>query len=319
MNIVTIIVNYRTADLTIDCLRSLEPIANENPGFSVELIDGGSADDSPEQLSQAIEKHHWQSWVHFTQLSDNKGFAGSNNVGIQAALDRSNRPDAIWLLNPDTIVRTGALNSLVETLHADASIGLVGSRLEHRDGEVQISTFRYPTILSELVDSVRCGVISRLFAAYEVSSDPPAQACAVPWVAGASLIIKTEVFDEIGLLDDGYFMYFEEVDFCHRAESAGYSCWYQPESRVVHLVGQSSGVTGQSATLRRRPAYWFDSRRRYFLSKHGVFKTAVADAVWLCGRVTWNVRAVLQRKPAEDPPRLWRDFLSHSIFVRGTG
>src|SRR6185312_15227837 len=97
------------------------------------------------------------------------------------------------------------------------------------------------------------------------------------WVSGACMIVRREVFDSIGLLDDGYFMYFEEVDFCHRAQRAGWLCGYVPEARVVHLVGQSTGKTDPDKTRRRMPDYWFRSRRRYFLHHQGRVVTILAD------------------------------------------
>src|SRR5204863_2390861 len=117
---------------------------------------------------------------------------------------------------------------------------------------------------------------------------PPVRTETFPtdWVAGASMIVRKAVFDAIGLMDDEYFMYFEEVDFCLRARRAGWPCWYVPASRVVHLVGQTSGVTDTRQVTKRRPKYWFDSRRRYFLVNHGAVKTALADLVWTAGYVT---------------------------------
>ncbi len=317
MNIAAIIVNYRTAALTVDCLQSLEPVARVNDQFVVELIDGGSQDDSALVLEATVQQRGWQSWVRFTPLAGNKGFAGANNVGITAALARSNRPDAIWLLNPDTVVLAGAMEPLLEALRTNPSVGIVGSRLQYPDGEAQTSACRFPTIRSEFVDAMRFGLLTRLLERHNVAPDPPDHPCQVDWVAGASFMIRSELIDKIGMFDDRYFMYYEEVDFCHRAKQAGYETWYQPASRVIHLVGQSSGVTGEQAVLKQRPQYWFDSRHLYFISKHGVLRTAIADAAWLIGRATWNARAIVQRKPTEDPPKLWRDFLCNSVFVRG--
>ncbi len=107
-------------------------------------------------------------------------------------------------------------------------------------------------------------------------------------------MVRREVFDAVGLLDDGYFMYFEEVDFCLKASRAGWPCWYVPASRVVHLVGQSSGVTDASPAAKRRPRYWFDARTRYF-------RTTTAGP--RPSRPTWRTAlayCILPRPP--DPP-----------------
>jgi GT2 family glycosyltransferase len=129
-------------------------------------------------------------------------------------------------------------------------------------------------------------------------------------------MIRRAVLDAIGLLDDRFFLYYEEVDFCRRARRAGWSCWYVPESRVVHLVGQSTRAT--SPTQRnRRPAYWFESRRRYFLKHHPLWYAVVADAAFALGLALCQLRWRIQRRPDRDPPGFLRDFARHSLCVRG--
>jgi GT2 family glycosyltransferase len=195
--------------------------------------------------------------------------------------------------------------------------GIAGSRLEDLDGSPQHSAFRFPSVISELDFGLRLGFVSKLLSRW--IGVPPIADCPhqTNWVAGASMIIRREVFEAIGLLDENYFMYFEEVDFCLRAHRAGWPCWYVPQSHVVHFVGQSSGVTDSKRPPKRMPTYWFDSRRRYFLKNHGWLFTALADAAWLSGFTLWRWRRVLQRKPDTDHPNFWSDFLLNSVFVRG--
>ena len=128
------------------------------------------------------------------------------------------------------------------------------------------------------------------------------------------MIVRREVFDAIGLLDERYFMYFEEVDFCLRARRAGWPCWYVPESRVVHLVGQSSGVTDPKESRKRRPTYWFESRRRFLLANYGHFRTFLIDLAWASGFTTYRLRQFVQRKPDTSPSRMLRDFIRHNFF-----
>jgi GT2 family glycosyltransferase len=112
------------------------------------------------------------------------------------------------------------------------------------------------------------------------------------------------------LLDEKYFMYYEEVDFCHRAQRAGWTCWYVPEARVIHLVGQSSGVTDPKMARARRPDYWFHSRRRYFLNNRGRVRARLADAAWIAGLALYRTRRLVdRRKPEVDPSHLLRDFV----------
>jgi GT2 family glycosyltransferase len=129
------------------------------------------------------------------------------------------------------------------------------------------------------------------------------------------MIVRRQVFDAVGLMDDDYFLYFEEVDFCLRAKRAGWPCWYVPSSHVVHLVGQASGVTDTKRPAKRVPRYWFESRRRYFVKSHGRMYKGLADVVWLFGFGLWRLRRVLQRKQDTDPPHLFWDFFRFNFLT----
>ena len=113
-------------------------------------------------------------------------------------------------------------------------------------------------------------------------------------------------------------MYYEEVDFCLRARRAGFEIWYVPSSRVVHLVGAASQLSDARKHRKRRPAYWFDSRRRYYLKNFGPLRSAAADAAFIIGFAIYRLRRFVQRKPDTDPPMFLWDSLRHSVFVRGT-
>ena len=131
------------------------------------------------------------------------------------------------------------------------------------------------------------------------------------------MIIRREDFEAAGLMDEDDFVYYEEMDFCLQAKKAGWSCWYVPESRVVHLVGQSSGVTDTKRPPKRLPQYLFDSRRRYFIKNYGWLYAALADHAWASGFALWRLRRVIQRKPDNDPPKVFGDFLRNSVLFRG--
>ena len=110
-------------------------------------------------------------------------------------------------------------------------------------------------------------------------------------VLGASLIIWREAFEAIGMLDEGCVLYFEEADFCLRAQKAGWKIWFVPESRVVHLEGASTGIR---SIVRRRPQYWYDSRRRYFVKHFGVPGLILADVLWTVGTISLVLQRLLQ-------------------------
>lgn len=316
--LLVVIVNYRTAGLTIDCLHSLVSEVQSLPGTRVVVTDNASGDDSPTKIQTAIDTEGWGDWVSFQPLECNGGFAYGNNAAIRPALESPNPPPYILLLNPDTIVRPGALKALVDFMDEHPEVGIAGSRLEDPDGTPQRSAFRFHTIFSELDSGLRLGFISKLLSNWVVAPPVSDQVGSTDWVAGASMIIRREVFEAAGLMDEDYFMYYEEMDFCLQAKKAGWSCWYVPQSHVVHLVGQSSGVTDTKRPPKRLPQYWFNSRRRYFLKNHGWLYTAIADAVWTVSFALWRVRRVIQRKPDQDPPHFLSDFLRNSIFLKGS-
>jgi N-acetylglucosaminyl-diphospho-decaprenol L-rhamnosyltransferase len=134
-------------------------------------------------------------------------------------------------------------------------------------------------------------------------------------VSGASMVIRRETFRDIGLLDEGYYTYFDDIDFCFNARKAGWPTWYVPASRVVHLVGQTTGVTNTSQ--RRQPPYLFEARRRYFLKNHGPIYAAMADAGLILGLALWRLRILLTGKPDFTPPYFLRDSITHSVFMKG--
>jgi hypothetical protein len=119
-------------------------------------------------------------------------------------------------------------------------------------------------------------------------------------------------------MDEAFFMYFEEVDFCRRALQGGWSCWYVPQARVVHLVGQSSGVTASDSSRRPRPGYWFESRSHYFRKHLGFTGKKLADVLWAGGYAAQYPFRKLLGRPAPDPPGLWRDFVRHNFWQRSS-
>ena len=317
IQLLVVTVNYRTPDLTIDCLQSLEDEVRSLGNVQVVVTDNASGDNSVEKLDKAIAHYQWGDWVKFMPLDSNGGFAFGNNAAIYPAFTSSTLPQYVLLLNPDTVVRPGALKTLIDFMDANPKAGIAGSRLEDPDGTSQRSAFRFPSLLSELEGTLRFGVVSKLLSHWNVS--PPTLDVDHPtdWVAGASMIIRREVFDSIGLMDEKYFMYFEEVDFCLRASRARWECWYVPASRVVHLVGQSSGINDSKRPPRRIPTYWFDSRRRYFVKNHGWFYAMVSDVIWIVCFGLWRCRRFLERRPDFDPPQMLKDFVANSILLKG--
>lgn len=312
MKLLIVIVNYKSADLTIDCLRSLT--TEIVPDTQVVITDNQSPDDSVAELQKAIADIPW---ARIQPLPHNGGFAYGNNAAIKPAMESDTQPEFVLLLNPDTVIRPGAIRELVDFMQANPKVGIAGSRLEDPDGTPQRSAFRFHSIAGEIKHGIRLGWVTKMLANRMIA--PPVSQTTGPcdWVAGASMIVRRQVFEDAGLMDENYFMYFEEVDFCLAAARAGWSCWYVPTSRVVHLVGAVSQLSDNRKHRKRRPGYWFDSRRRYFVKNHGWLYAALADLAFLAAHSCWRMRRFLQQKQDTDPPKLLLDSLTHSVFLRG--
>lgn len=315
--VVVVIVNYKTAGLAIDCLRSLAPEVAQVPGTRVIVGDNLSPDDSVERLRAAVEAEGWGTWASVVPLPRNGGFSYGNNRVIELCLAAAPKPDLIWLLNPDTIVRPGGLVKLVEFMTGCQACAIVGSRLEDPDGAHQTAAFRFPGLLSELDSSLNVGLLTVLLEDHRVWLPESDRPLAVGWVSGASMMVRREVFESIGLLDERYFMYFEELDLCLRASNAGFQAWHVPASRVVHLVGQASGLTGGATREKRRPAYWFRSRRWFWVKNHGGLRAAGADLCRILGTACWIATTALRGRPNPLPPCYLRDLIRHSVFIAG--
>ena len=314
--VMVVILNYRTPHLTVDCLKSLEPEVKILPNLRVVVADNNSSDGSDVIITEAIHQAGW-TWAQFLPLEHNGGFAYGNNFPIRQALKENTLPPYVLLLNPDTVILPGAISTLVQFMEEHPEVGIAGSRLQDLDGTPQCSAFRFHTILSEIDSGLRLGIVHRLLAKRVVAPPVSDVPCQTEWVAGASMMVRRQVFDDIGLMDEGYFMYYEEMDFCFQASKAGWPCWYVPDSRVIHLVGQSSGVTNTKQPRKRMPQYVFDSRRRYFLKNYGWLYLLITDLLLILTFATWRVRRLLQRKPDLDPPNLLFDIVRNSCFLRG--
>lgn len=316
--ILVVIVNYKTPGLTLDALDAIKDEVLARGDTHVVVTDNHSGDGSVEKLQAGLAERGYGRWCTLMPLPENGGFAYGNNRGMRPYFEGPTQPDYVWLLNPDTVARKLALSILVDYLEAHPEVGIAGSRLEDPDGTPQRSAFRFPTIASELEEGLRLGLVSKLLADKIVAPPVTDEVILTDWVAGASMLIKRDVFRKVGLLDERYFMYYEEVDFCLKARRAGYRCAYVPASRVVHLVGQASGVTDPTKANRPRPQYWFDSRRTYFNQNYGPAVAVGADLAFTAAFAAWRVRRVIQRKPDPDPQDLLKGMVKNWTLFRGT-
>lgn len=311
-----VIVNYKTAELTAACLRSLEPEVASDPGIRAVVVENASGDDKA--IGATILEHGWGAWAALTIAERNGGFSYGNNRGIEPALRWPNPPDYFLLLNPDTEVRSGAIRALVDYMDTHPDVGIAGCSFENEDGSDWPIAFRFPTAWSQFEQGIRFGPVTRLLKNRVVARTMGREPAEVDWVAGACMMVRRKVVEDIGLMDEGYFLYFEEVDFCLRARRAGWRCWYVPQSRVMHISGASTGVSARDRKLKRMPAYWFESRSRYFVKNHGLAYARLTDLAFGVGLTLSTLRNLLSGRPSKDPPGMLLDFWKTSVlFQRG--
>ena len=317
MKLLVVIVSYRVTNLTIDCLRSLASEINRVPNARVAVCENGTGGDAEERLRRAIAENGWDSWVDFTSIYPNRGFTGGNNAVIRPALESDDRPEYVLLLNADTIVLEHAFDALVAFMDDHPKAGIAGSLLLSPDGKAQGSPFRFAGIASELDRGLRLSFVTKLLSPWNVILPKTDNSCRVGWVAGASMILRRTMLDQIGLLDEGFFTYFDDMDICLRAARSGWETWFVPQSRIIHLEGASSGI-GTTRRERRRPRYWFEARRRYFLKNHGVLYAALVDAAFILGFSISRLHMGVRRKPESAPHFMLIDSILQSVFCAGT-
>ncbi len=238
MRLGVVVVSYNVGELLVDCLRSLDAEL-ESCGLSsqVWVVDNASSDESVE----LVRSRHPS--VSLVTLSENRGFAAANNVVLETwASDPERCPDLVLLLNPDTELQPGSLQSLVAAIAAAGDVGLVGPKLVHTDGRLQHSAFRFPGVQQVLLDMFPVARLAdtTVNGRYPESLYAAGEPFEVDLVLGACMLVRGAALVEVGTLDEGFRMYCEEIDWCMRFRDSGYRVVCVPESVVVHHAGAST-------------------------------------------------------------------------------
>lgn len=307
MRLCIVIVNYRTPGLVLDLLDSLE--GQIEAGLDeIVVVDNGSGDGSAERLERSIAARGLTRFCRVLRSDRNGGFSAGTNAGIRSA-------DANFylLLSSDTLVRKGAVLELLQQMQAHPGVGIAGPRIEWLDGTPQVSCYRDHSPVSELLTAARSSALDALLNSFHTALPVPEEDCEVPWLSFACVLIRREVIEKVGLLDEGYFMYFEDSDYCRAARAAGFRVHYFPSAHVVHLRAGVSSVRsapssrGVRRKRERRPRYVYASRTRYFRKGYGAVGLLAANALWYVGRsLAWG-RELVGRKVAHTHHREWLD------------
>lgn len=284
-----IILNYKTPDLVVDCLNSLQ---NQiEPGIDVVVVDNASNDGSVERIEQEISLNTWESWCRVLPSPINGGFAAGNNYAL-----KSIDADAYILLNSDTIVLPNAIKELLHAMELYPNAGLIGPGCVNQDGNKDLSTFHFIRPITEFIRSASTGPISRLLRRYDVPFLTTDSAVEPEWIGFACILIRHEVIEQVGMLDEGFFMYFEDVDYCQRVRKAGWTIVYWPKAKIIHLLGGSSKFTAKGTLQKRAPRFYYESRTRYFSKHYGRIGLWMANFAWVLGRCISFTRELLGNK-----------------------
>jgi GT2 family glycosyltransferase len=310
VKLLVVLLNYRTPDMTIESLEAAHRAIAGIEGARIDVVDNDSRDGSCEKIRNEVrERRYSPDRVRVLASPRNGGFGAGNNFAIARALASDDPPEYVHILNSDAFPAPDAIRALVDFLDAHPDVGIAGSALYAPDGAPHTTAFRFPSLLSELESGLALGVASKLLEKQRVTIAPrPTETCEVDWLAGASMMMRSAMLDEVGLFDESFFLYFEETDLCRRAKLAGWPTYYVVESRVEHVGGVSTGMK----TWKRVPKYWFDSRRHYFRKNHGLAYYHVANVLFAASYGLYKVRARVQRKSDPNPPFFLRDFLAYS-------
>jgi GT2 family glycosyltransferase len=296
-----VMINFRTPAMVLDCLGTLAGEIDPDRD-TVVVVENGSGDDSAEVIRRGLAANGWTGWVVLVDAGRNGGFSAGNNAGIRVV-------DAAFylLLNSDTLVRPGAVGELLRAAELLPDAGLIGPRLEYTDGRAQGSAFRHVTPLGQLERSAQLGSVTRAVGRHVVGMPVAESGHAADWVSFACVLVRREVFERVGAMDEGMFMYFEDIEFAARARRAGLGVWYWPRARVVHLRGGSSEVKERAKAMKRLPGYYYAARARYFHREFGLMGLVGANLLWTLGMVLNRCCWLVTRRPVHLAEKAWRD------------
>ncbi len=300
MRLVVVIINYKTPDLVIGALGSLESEIHYEKD-KVVVVDNASNDGSLDKISAYIKKRKWTDWIDIIASPVNGGFSAGNNLGFEHM-----QAKYYLLLNGDAWVHPKSISTMIKTMEKEKYLGLVGPRIEWEDGTQQVSCFHNVTPSASFLNAARTGVFTRLaglLGVKEVAIPVEDKYEQPDWLSFACVLLKYEMVKDVGLMDEGYFMYYEDNDYCRRALDSGWQLIFDNGARVVHLNKGDSNQNG----IKRLPHYYYRSRSRYFLKFYGRFGLLRANTFWFLGRCVSLLRELFERKQAAFHSMMWWD------------
>jgi hypothetical protein len=269
-----IILNWNVRELLQRALDSVFTSWGDQPGLEVIVVDNASKDDSLSMVREIFPE------VHVIANDENRGYTGGNNQGIEAATG-----EYLLILNPDTEVIDDALLRLVKYAQQHPDVGLIGPQLLNPNGTVQSSKWRFPNLVTLFLESTWLQKFAprRLLRHYYAQDLSDNHTHKVDWVTGAAMLVRREVVEQVGGLDENFFMYSEELDWCRRIKASGWQIVYYPKARLIHYEGKSS----EQVVVARH--IHFQSSKVYYARKYHGSVIAELLRLWLLGQYIWQM------------------------------
>jgi GT2 family glycosyltransferase len=259
------IVSFNTRELLSACLRSV--FASTDLSFEVCVVDNGSSDGSAEMVGRDFPD------ARLMRSGGNIGFAAANNRALLKANGRY-----LLLLNPDTVVSPTTIGDMVAFMEQHPHVGICGPKILFPDGTFQSCGYRFPSLMSEIRQSKNIDKLLRRVIGEERPLKLEPGPMAVDWVDGACFLIRKEAISQIGPLDEQFFLYAEELDWCYRARQAGWDVYALPTVEMTHYQGKSSAQVSDFSL-----ALLVETRLRYYRKNHGAVMAAVTSFVYVAG------------------------------------
>lgn len=306
--IAVVIVNYGTAELTMNGVESVLSHDHAGRGIEIHVVDNASPGDDAARLAARHAEAGWGDRVRLWPETVNHGFGRGNNVVIDALLARDDAPDYVFLLNPDAALQNEAIAILADRLDALPHVAAAGAGIALPSGQPVTAAFRFPSAGSEFAQAMNFGPVSRIFRDRMVPLPPDQPEGPVDWVAGAAVMFRLSVLRDLGGFDPDFFLYYEEVELMSRIRAAGHQILYVPEARVLHAEGAATDVKSNQAVRKPKPAYWYDSWRHYHLKTSGRRGAILAGLGWMAGAALNVPIAKLRGQDLRAPKGFFRDF-----------
>jgi N-acetylglucosaminyl-diphospho-decaprenol L-rhamnosyltransferase len=313
-DLTVVVVSYNTVALLRRCLGTLEPSLRRFPPpapdgsagrAAIVVVDNASTDGSPEMVRREFPS------VGLVALPENRGFAAANNHPLRTVESR-----AVLLLNPDTEVLGDAPAALLRFLDAHPRVGVVGGQLLYPDLRFQHSCFRFPTLPMTFLDLFPLHhrlLNGRVNGRYPRGWYRRPFPCDHP--LGAAMLVRRETMQQVGLFDEGYFMYCEEVDWCYRIKQAGWEIWYTPTAQIIHHAGASTRQHAGPMLVELHR-----SRDRFFRKHYGDLYASVARQIVRLGMERARAGAQAAARSGQiDATELARQLAVFAEVGRGEG